>query len=1439
MPPKNKQKQQPQEHPPEQQQQQQQQQQQAPGKANRKKRSKKQAAVPEPTAGPSGSPSTAVPAQPPEPPRPQQLQQERPPQNPLPPPPPPPPPSTSAPPTESGVSSSSAPPDPPAKGRAKAVQGKKSSTPSEPAAGKSRRKRKGVNRARAPTLAAAILRARALDPRLQQRPGQPPISAEDRDDPHLLPWVPHLLDALELPKMGMFDPDFTDSRGRKPDDEDRREFTVFWETIKQRPDICSHEAMKDIPGSATWLRWANGSWAPRLSALVRAELVRTGDSWTQRQLKVEAGFQIDMSPATVANEKKADILSVIFGPSAYNGDKHTSVLSGMDVIVKDLVYRVCDQDRKRYRALQPTMQKARETLDEALLMMKTPEVDIKKFKDAVTRANQLRRVYAGVSIEPEGVDEERLDQFTTASLDVIAKKEALFKGAGGTTDRMVWSKEQIDAAKEIYAAHFLTSDDLIDISNDETLTDTVLGTVDLGVDLVCALDKPELYRRLGIPSTGHIPHIKPFEAIRATLPKGGPSEPWDFQKLLDWADKELDENEKTTPAELLHPVPRQRGLIEEEVMERKCPRTHRLIRGHLHQVQGVLAIAEQAFKKSEGPVHVSTLLADSMGLGKTLTAIAYALMVSHWFELQQPTSDRGMPPHFANRFWCGFKDIPQGPIIIITPNNLLSQWVSELRSFVVPALVDILVFDPRGRGAAEKWWAEDYKQSLMDEHRRIIVTTYNAVKREADRLLRPTGRGLGDNYRCGERIVPLKDGTVDLFSIRPSVNIIDEAHGCRNVNRDAHGILKISCNSHHTLGLTGTPVYNATLDLLAQACVLGIPDFVGDNYLAKKAEVTKLLPKRREKASLPHGANDMRASILAAQSQLVQDNQEAIALLKEWFAPHIIRRTMASKDPYGNRILPPIHNTVSKSFVKLSEAEDAKTKAMSEDVLDSEEGGTRRVFNSQNFYTEYRLCLQWPGHRRVNSVNRSTIRSSKDWTLDDFAIHHPSKMFRVAEILDHHIPEELRRPENPTDDVDVTQRVRTALHWEFPSGDQVLPPSQEAVFNAWEAQQAALTAKGGSLQAEPAVKPPDMPIVGGLRRIKIIITLTYTMYLPILVRLLQLRGYAVRTFTGDTPPNERGKIIEEFNADDAHPADGGGYSFILVMSGIGITGLNCTRGSVMIHFDQAWSQQEENQATHRIVRLGQIEHCLIYKVLALGTTDIWMNQIASGKELMLDLFSGTDSIALRALKDPNLLEIGIDDETQPLDIDAPQLFDQSTVLHPPTEEPTDPNFLDTEDRPAIPYADKGKQREGEPPIPPSHRHPPIEVDQHLAEIGASLANATRETVSPAPNFDEFLHDLDMDVDDRDDPPPQLKPSKEVSTAGSIGKETTSTGKGKPKPPSEASSSTDQRWRLPGRDSSGYEDSESGSESMASLQTSTIGSLLQDRRPQPPRAGKQA
>lgn len=154
-----------------------------------------------------------------------------------------------------------------------------------------------------------------------------------------------------------------------------------------------------------------------------------------------------------------------------------------------------------------------------------------------------------------------------------------------------------------------------------------MGSGDLGTESVAKLDKRILYARLDIPLNGHIPGLKPFEAINK-LPKAGPKVAFDMDSLLEWADtlepeyRQLD----VTPV-----IPRGRTwALEEEELAPKLPVMYQLIRGHLHQIQAMAVLADQAFKEVEGAVHVGSLVADSMGLGKTMSSLAYAMIVAHW-----------------------------------------------------------------------------------------------------------------------------------------------------------------------------------------------------------------------------------------------------------------------------------------------------------------------------------------------------------------------------------------------------------------------------------------------------------------------------------------------------------------------------------------------------------------------------------------------------------------------------------------------------------------------------------------------------------------------------------------------------------------------------------------------------------------------------------------
>ncbi|KAG8998920.1 hypothetical protein FRB90_012197 [Tulasnella sp. 427] len=1225
--------------------------------------------------------------------------------------------------------------------------------------------RSKAKRGRVPTLPLAVMRARMYDPRIDT--DGTPVSEAIKNDPTILPFSEEFCENVGLSPQGMLDPEFRDIRGHAPNEHDILEFRKFFDAIKQDPGIVGENTLREIPGAKTFATWANKSWVPRVTEIVRRVLAEHGETFIQRQLKAERKHKVDLTANDVAIGRRDEIVSALFGEAGFNEDDHHTPIAGLTIVVKDVVYRVCDGESRRYRKLRPRLEEGRKLIAAAITAFADPtHVDLQQFRRSTKEASALQAIFHNLRVEAEGEDKELLDTFQEKALEVIQRHEGELNRGEGSTDFIRWTEAQIEEANAVYAEHFLTSGQVMEIPNDDALTSAVFGPGDLGNEQVKRFDKTQLYPRLGIPKDGQIPYFKPY-TLTGSVPAAVPAPPLlNFQELRDWAAQYLPVEDRRPLAKSIKPIPPYRAALEEEEMERECPRTHRLVRGHVHQIQAVLAMAEQAFKTEAQAVHSASMLADGMGLGKTMTSFAYAAMVGHWRDLQEQGSP--LPSHFAGKYWCGHERIPDGPTVIITPNNLMRQWASELRAFVLPTLIDILIYDPKTPAAAEKWMDDVYNKSQKVPHRRWIVTTSNAIKREGNRVLNFSRKGKGNLANPPAISAKAKrDGGKTFFNLKPNVTIIDESHQYRNLNRDAHAMLVVSTNSCHTIELTGTPVFNATLDLLAQACLLGVPEFLGANYRQKLKEIKGLMPKKRLAPSIQRDV-EIRVQIAAAQATLVDTNKAAIDQLRIDWQPYIIRRTMQSFGPWGEPIVPPIPHAVISSFVALSEEEEEQLEIMCQET-EAKQRERHRVFSTDSFFTPYRLSLQFPGHSSTPSENVDRILEAKNWTLPQFDEVRPSKMMRVAEILDHHIPPELRRPMNPAADVAVEDRLRTPLTWEYRSAAAAALPSRERILAAWEAENVAFVPQpvaptttsnddGGnplpapetapplpapspplpepspsqpeaststaqpplasSSKAPPPVpppptstteSPPPIRLVGGLRRTKVIITLQYVMYLPVLTRFLDCRGYAVRSFTGDTPLEERARIIEEFNSDDAHPADpveGADpnapqpHTFILIMSGIGITGLNLTRGS-----DQAWSQQEENQATHRIVRLGQGEYCIIYKVLAKNTTDVWMNQVASGKELMLDLFSGNiNSLQLQALRRPELLNLNLDDEEQEVHDDAvlgiSMLIDPSRLSPLPDDDDDDDGAAAMPPPPPPGRVDKGKQREGAPPIPP-------------------------------------------------------------------------------------------------------------------------------------------
>ena len=95
-------------------------------------------------------------------------------------------------------------------------------------------------------------------------------------------------------------------------------------------------------------------------------------------------------------------------------------------------------------------------------------------------------------------------------------------------------------------------------------------------------------------------------------------------------------------------------------------------------------------------------------------------------------------------------------------------------------------------------------------------------------------------------------------------------------------------------------------------------------------------------------------------------------------------------------------------------------------------------------------------------------------------------------------------------------------------------------------------------------------------------------------RLLE-KGISSFTLRGDTPLDERVRLVNRFNA-----GEGGVFLISLKAGG---TGINLIGADTVIHYDPWWNITAQNQATDRCYRIGQERPVQVYKLIASDTIE--------------------------------------------------------------------------------------------------------------------------------------------------------------------------------------------------------------------------------------------
>jgi SNF2 family DNA or RNA helicase len=153
-----------------------------------------------------------------------------------------------------------------------------------------------------------------------------------------------------------------------------------------------------------------------------------------------------------------------------------------------------------------------------------------------------------------------------------------------------------------------------------------------------------------------------------------------------------------------------------------------------HQLVGLVKMVKNAF--SGTPV----LLMDEVGLGKTIQVTALIALLAYYREFYamhncfpgkigklalSPSKllFRSDVNQQATKQWrVNSPNIPNLPVILVIPANLVAQFTSELHRFLQYGAFDILPYLATWR-SRQSWWTEIWGRSMQPEGRRIIITT--------------------------------------------------------------------------------------------------------------------------------------------------------------------------------------------------------------------------------------------------------------------------------------------------------------------------------------------------------------------------------------------------------------------------------------------------------------------------------------------------------------------------------------------------------------------------------------------------------------------------------------------------------------------------------------------------------------------------------------------
>ncbi|KAJ6525337.1 hypothetical protein B0H19DRAFT_1084882 [Mycena capillaripes] len=706
--------------------------------------------------------------------------------------------------------------------------------------------------------------------------------------------------------------------------------------------------------------------------------------------------------------------------------------------------------------------------------------------------------------------------------------------------------------------------DILDGELERGLDTWLGGGLDIGNEAWKNVSYAGLCNFLGLPADGRPFVLRDHVAKDWTLYSPGKDVP-----IVNSSESPSQLTQQSRP--LYHQLQAVAVIITSMRDPKLCPQAH------LMKPTGEHRFAPIALQQSWGEVP-GTLLADDMGLGKTITTITTIGTIIHLHDgfqeaVSGPVTKR--PQCLGVKFGRADR-IPDEAHLIVVPLTLVKQWERELKRWTRDTQIGVFVVRSQ-----EKFWAADIALGKNSPHRKshqIWLTSFSVISRMATKA---TNIALQDKrVRVN---FPLPTGQT-LFDRSWLTLFVDEAQACRTGNSLWRGIDAIANLALVKVFASGTPYVEGPKDILFIAQLVR-PPCLGPIQVTQIADKLALINRTKNQtrmnrsdavvfmgtsSTILQSENDLEGNALTViTSGIVKAIQQHLMF-------HTLRRTGNSRDDTGaliSQLLAPL--TVVHAILKLTDAE--VTEAALFEKAELEEPGKKsllklelqRPVTHSAFYSEARKKISLPSDNQIRPLTISTATSPH------------TKLLLTAELIKLIL---VHGPENV---------IPSNLH-----GSQTAIVTQEE-----------LKLPAAHL---PTFKPVPLTNEKKNYGTQIIVCTLLALYHEAMVEYFESHGICAVHINGRQRPKERDDIIDKFKLDPT--------IHVLLMTCIGMTGLNLTNANVMLLHEVNWSSVLAEQGYGRIRRDGQDKPTYAIQMVAEDTVDVLLATVALGKQNMAQQF---------------------------------------------------------------------------------------------------------------------------------------------------------------------------------------------------------------------------